>query len=75
MGDVLAVCLMQLNGFSDGFREISSGGNLGKRLYLRVADLIINNERPAVLATASLKEVIVNAEKIGRYRRYDAATR
>lgn len=60
MGDVLAVCLMQLNGFSgQDFAKFHPGGNLGKRLYLRVADLIINNERPAVLATASLKEVIV----------------
>ena len=35
------------------------GGNLGKRLYLRVADLYVNNESPAVLPGASLKEVIV----------------
>ena len=60
MGDVLAVCLMQLNGFSgQDFAKFHPGGNLGKRLYLRVADLYVANERPAVLATASLKEVIV----------------
>lgn len=60
MGDVLAVCLMQLNGFSgQDFAKFHPGGNLGKRLYLRVSDLYLANERPAVLATASLREVIV----------------
>lgn len=60
MGDVLAVCLMQLNGFSGGdFARFHPGGNLGKRLYLRVADLYIANEQPKVLPTASLKEVII----------------
>jgi len=60
MGDVLAVCLMQLNGFSgQDFAKFHPGGNLGKRLYLRVADLIVANQRPAVLPTTSLKEVIV----------------
>ena len=60
MGDVLAICLMQLNGFSGkDFAKFHPGGNLGKRLYLRVSDLYIANERPRVLPTASLKEVIV----------------
>lgn len=60
MGDVLAVCLMQLNGFTgQDFAKYHPGGNLGKRLYLRVADLITANEKPVVLPGASLKEVIV----------------
>ncbi|MES2003830.1 MAG: KpsF/GutQ family sugar-phosphate isomerase [Bacteroidota bacterium] len=60
MGDVLAVCLMQLKGFTgEDFAKFHPGGNLGKRLYLRVSDLIAANEKPAVLPTASLKEVIV----------------
>lgn len=60
MGDVLAVCLMELNGFTgQDFAKYHPGGNLGKRLYLRVADLIQANERPSVRPTASLKEVIV----------------
>ena len=60
MGDVLAVCLMQLNGFSgEDFAKFHPGGNLGKRLYLRVADLYNKNESPRVLPGASLKEVIV----------------
>jgi arabinose-5-phosphate isomerase len=60
MGDVLAVCLMELNGFSgQDFAKFHPGGNLGKRLYLRVADLYTANQRPVVKTTATLKEVIV----------------
>ena len=60
MGDVLAVCLMELNGFTgQDFARFHPGGNLGKRLYLRVSDLHAANEKPAVLSTATLKEVIV----------------
>jgi arabinose-5-phosphate isomerase len=60
MGDIIAVCLMELNGFSGrDFAKYHPGGNLGKRLYLRVGDLSKNNEKPSVLASASLKEVIV----------------
>jgi arabinose-5-phosphate isomerase len=60
MGDVVAVCLMELNGFSDrDFARYHPGGNLGKRLYLRVSDLYTNNDAPAVQPHASLKEVIV----------------
>jgi len=60
MGDVLAVCLMQLNGFTgNDFARFHPGGNLGKRLFLRVADLYVHNEAPMVSAQASLKEVIV----------------
>ncbi|TDO26310.1 KpsF/GutQ family sugar-phosphate isomerase [Sediminibacterium goheungense] len=60
MGDVLAVCLMQINGFSDhDFARYHPGGNLGKRLYLRVADLYKNNESPKVFPDTGLKQVIV----------------
>ncbi|MFN3666306.1 MAG: CBS domain-containing protein, partial [Sediminibacterium sp.] len=57
---VIAVCLMQLNGFTDhDFARYHPGGNLGKRLYLRVSDLCSQNERPQVLPQTGLKEVIV----------------
>jgi len=60
MGDIIAVCLMELNGFSGrDFAKYHPGGNLGKRLYLRVDDLSKGNEKPQVLLNASLKEVIV----------------
>ena len=60
MGDALAVCLMELKGFnSEDFAKFHPGGTLGKKLYLRVEDLSAQNEKPKVLPTASVKEVIV----------------
>jgi arabinose-5-phosphate isomerase len=60
MGDALAVCLMEVRGFSsDDFARYHPGGMLGKKLYLRVSDLYIQNERPVVFPESSLKEVIV----------------
>ncbi len=60
MGDALAVSLMELNNFSGkDFAKYHPGGNLGKRLYLRVADLYKNNLVPKILPTATLKEVIM----------------
>jgi arabinose-5-phosphate isomerase len=68
MGDALAVCLMELKGFqSDDFAKFHPGGLLGKKLYLRVADLYAGNEKPKVLCAQSLKEVIVEmtAKRLG----------
>jgi len=68
MGDALAICLMELNGFqSNDFAKFHPGGSLGKKLYLRVSDLYADNEKPQVLAGQSLKEVIVEmtAKRLG----------
>jgi arabinose-5-phosphate isomerase len=60
MGDALAVCLMEMKGFnSDDFAKFHPGGTLGKKLYLRVSDLILQNQKPAVKPGATVKEVIV----------------
>jgi arabinose-5-phosphate isomerase len=60
MGDALAVALMEKKGFNaEDFAKFHPGGALGKKMYLRVADLYIQNEQPKVLPTATLKEVIV----------------
>lgn len=60
MGDALAVCLMEMKGFgSADFAKFHPGGTLGKKLYLRVADLFVQNEKPQVSADASLKMVIM----------------
>ena len=60
MGDVLAVCLMELRGFREtDFARFHPGGNLGKRLYLRVEDVYTRNEQPQVEPGAGLREVIV----------------
>lgn len=60
MGDALAVCLMELRGFkSEDFARFHPGGTLGKKLYLRVADLYAQNEKPEVKPDSPLKEVII----------------
>ncbi len=60
MGDAIAICLMELNHFTgEDFARFHPGGILGKRLYLRVADIYMQNEKPAVLPAQTLKEVIV----------------
>ena len=60
MGDALAVCLLESRGFdSKDFAKYHPGGALGKKLYLKVADIYPNNEKPEVNLTASVKDVIV----------------
>ena len=60
IGDALAVCLLDLRGFtSKDFAKYHPGGALGKRLYLRVSDLVENNEVPKVNDTDSIVKVIV----------------
>jgi arabinose-5-phosphate isomerase len=68
MGDALAVTLMEMRGFnSEDFARFHPGGTLGKKLYLRVQDLYIHNERPQVRITASLREVImeITSKRLG----------
>ena len=60
LGDALAICLLNSRGFSSkDFAKYHPGGALGKRLYLRVSDLIKNNLVPKVTATDSIAKVIV----------------
>lgn len=60
MGDALAICLLKMKGFtSKDFAKYHPGGALGKRLYLRVSDLIQNHEIPKVSSNASVAKVIV----------------
>jgi arabinose-5-phosphate isomerase len=60
MGDALAVCLLELRGFSSkDFAKYHPGGALGKRLYLRVSDLSSVNQKPQVGMNTNIKDVIV----------------
>ena len=64
IGDALTVCLMESRGFnSDDFAKFHPGGTLGKKLYLHVADLFINNEKPVVSSESFLKDVILEITK------------
>jgi len=65
MGDAIAICLMEMKGFStEDFAKFHPGGTLGKKLYLRVAELIINNEKPVVKQYSPLKDVIIEITKM-----------
>lgn len=60
VGDALAICLLELRGFSSkDFAKYHPGGALGKKLYLRVQDLSSINQKPQVSINTSIKEVIV----------------
>nr|WP_231931336.1 MULTISPECIES: KpsF/GutQ family sugar-phosphate isomerase [Bizionia] len=60
MGDALAVCLLELRGFtSNDFAKYHPGGALGKKLYLRVSDMSDVNEKPQVNSNTNIKEVII----------------
>jgi arabinose-5-phosphate isomerase len=60
MGDALCVCLMELRGFvPEDFAKYHPGGTLGKKLYLRVAELAVNNEKPLVRTESRMKDVII----------------
>ena len=60
LGDALAVCLMQARGFKkDDFASLHPGGSLGKKLFVKVKDLMRTNDLPIVDADATMKEAIV----------------
>lgn len=60
LGDALAVCLLEIRGFSkDDFAKFHPGGILGKKLFLTVKEFSEKNKKPQVQATSSVKEVIM----------------
>lgn len=63
LGDALALALMQLRGFAaQDFAHNHPGGSLGKRLNLRVSDVMHQgNAVSTVSALASMDEVVVAA--------------
>ncbi len=68
MGDALAMCLLQLKGFSaSDFAKFHPGGALGKRMYLKVIDLSSKNEIPKVYGNTILKEIIneISSKRLG----------
>ncbi|HJN54215.1 MAG TPA: KpsF/GutQ family sugar-phosphate isomerase, partial [Flavobacteriaceae bacterium] len=60
IGDAIAVCLVKLRGFSSNdFAKYHPGGNLGKKLLLKVEDLIDTNKIPKVDVSDLMKDVII----------------
>ncbi len=68
MGDALAVCLMEMRGFkAEDFAVYHPGGALGKKLLLRVKDMLENSMKPMVAPDASIKKVIfeISEKRLG----------
>lgn len=60
LGDALAVCLLEMKHFgSSDFAKYHPGGALGKRLYLKVSDIVSHNQKPEVSPNTDIKKVIV----------------
>ena len=60
IGDAIAVTLVKIKGFtSNDFAKFHPGGSLGKKLYLKVKDLIDVDARPMVLEDDNIKSVII----------------
>src|SRR6185295_14148594 len=69
MGDALAVALLEDRGFTEkDFALFHPGGELGRRLQLKISDIMRRgNKVPIVRMTASFKEIVreINAKKVG----------
>ena len=60
MGDAIAVALMELKNFTaEDFAKYHPGGALGKKLLLRVGDMLDATHKPMVAPNSSIKNVIV----------------
>jgi arabinose-5-phosphate isomerase len=68
MGDALTVCLLECRGFTTSdFAKLHPGGALGKQLYLKVANLYINNQAPKVQLSDNIKTIIleISSKRLG----------
>lgn len=78
MGDALAICVLELRGFTPSdFAKYHPGGLLGKQLHLRAIDVCTHNLVPKVMATASFKAVImeISSKRLGATAVMDIANR
>jgi arabinose-5-phosphate isomerase len=68
MGDALAVCLMELRDFkATDFAKYHPGGALGKKLLLRVGDMLDQTNKPEVTPDTNIKKVIfeISEKRLG----------
>jgi arabinose-5-phosphate isomerase len=60
MGDALAVCLMKKRDFKkEDFASFHPGGSLGKKLFIKVDDLLRKENLPVVSRETKLKDAIL----------------
>jgi arabinose-5-phosphate isomerase len=68
MGDAVAVCLMELRDFkSEDFAKYHPGGALGKKLLLKVQDMLEHSLKPMVRPDTSVKQAIfeISEKRLG----------
>ncbi len=75
LGDALAVTLLEVKGFRrEEFAALHPGGTLGRRLLLRVADVMVTADLPALAPERPMREcVVLLARKRGTVAVVDAA--
>ena len=60
IGDAIAVTLVKIKGFTkNDFAKFHPGGNLGKKLLLKVKDIVDSNIKPLVNSKNSINDVII----------------
>ncbi|MFA9188026.1 KpsF/GutQ family sugar-phosphate isomerase [Flavobacterium sp. FBOR7N2.3] len=68
MGDALAICLMEMRDFkAEDFAKYHPGGALGKKLLLKVKDMIEHSQKPIVSPDTPIKKVIfeISEKRLG----------
>ncbi|MHC1737989.1 MAG: SIS domain-containing protein [Ignavibacteriaceae bacterium] len=69
LGDAIAVCLLELRGFTqEDFAQLHPGGSLGKRLSLRIKEIMIKGDKiPIVKESTSFKDTIfeITSKRLG----------
>jgi len=68
MGDCLAVCLMEMRNFKgEDFAKYHPGGALGKKLLLRVKDMLDESKKPTVSPESNVQTVIfeISEKRLG----------
>ena len=68
MGDCLAVCLMEMRNFKgEDFAKYHPGGALGKKLLLRVKDMLDESKKPTVAPDSNVQTVIfeISEKRLG----------
>jgi arabinose-5-phosphate isomerase len=75
MGDALAVALLLRRGFGrDDFARLHPGGTLGRKLLLRVRDVMLTEDLPLLPPDATMREcTVLLAEKRGTVAVVDSA--
>ncbi len=64
MGDAVAMTLLKVNGFqAEDFAKYHPGGSLGKKLYLRVADMKPQDHSPSVRLDSPMRDILVEMSR------------